>query len=166
MLLSDNTIGITIRDKGHCRRCGIALHSGERVMPIWILVDVVKHPKTEQPTIVLLSRTDMPAPQNELIHINCADPALRDRNTIILTEKVPVLENLPDLRPRGDDAHCIKCNKTYMRGDRLTLCYIVQGVGRDPETSAVAAMVGNEYETKHVFCEDPKLELGDVISAA
>lgn len=153
--------GINVRDKGHCRKCGAPLPRGARVRPIWIAAGTTRHPKTGKTTLVLQSRTDMPAPQNEYAHCDCKDPNLTDIARIESAERPnPMDMNLPDIEPRGDDAHCIKCKKLFLRGDRLTLVYTVQAVGKDPETGAEAAKVTGSYEPKHEDCNDPKLDFG------
>lgn len=154
--------GITVRDKQHCRLCGNGFRRGDRLRPLWVVAGTTPHPKTKRVTLVLHSRTDMPAPQNEYAHVFCDDPQHRGGALIQPVEKhLPMDDNLPDLEPRGDDAHCIHCKKLFARGDRITLVYLCQGTGRDPETGAHAAKVSGSYEPKHERCDDPRLEFGE-----
>lgn len=153
--------GITVHDKGHCRLCAAEFFRGDRLQPVWIVAGTTKHPKTGKLTLVLHGRTDMPAPQNEYIHIRCEDP--RHKKVALIQPADPPLDldmNLPDLQPRGDDAHCIECKKLFARGDRIILVYPCQGTGRDPETGAVAAQVAGCYEPMHARCDDTRLEFG------
>ena len=147
--------GVVIRGKSRCVACGDTLARNHRVVPVWIVAGIARG------QLVLQGRTDAQAPQNEYFHTKCCDPKHQDVATI-----VPVLRptlsdaNMTHIEPRGDDSHCIECKKLFVRGDRIVLSYIVQGVEKDPETGAIAAKVLGDYEPKHADCADTKLEFG------
>lgn len=154
-LLSDRS-GINVRDKLHCRRCGKKFQYGDRMVPVWIAAG------TKDKDLLLLSRRDIQAPQNEFMHRYCDDPQ-HDKASKIhrLNIRVPaVTTNLPYIEPRGDNAHCVHCNKVYAPGDRLHFVYVCQGIENDPETNTPAAKICGEFEAGHCDCDDPKLDRG------
>jgi hypothetical protein len=61
------------------------------------------------------------------------------------------------LRQRVPATTCARCRKTLAPGDRVQMAMIVQGIGRNPSTKSVDAMIGEEFELAHVDCRDTSL---------
>jgi hypothetical protein len=66
------------------------------------------------------------------------------------------------LAARGQASHCMKCGKSFGRGDRITLAYIVVKTLKDPKNpmQMAAELLSSEFEFIHVDCNDPGLENG------
>jgi hypothetical protein len=61
------------------------------------------------------------------------------------------------LRQRVPATICAKCRKPLAAGDRVVMAMIVQGVGRNPSTKSIEAMIGDEFELVHADCRDTSL---------
>lgn len=61
-------------------------------------------------------------------------------------------------RQRVSITVCAKCRKTFAPGDRVSPAYIVQGIGRNPDTKSIETMMNGEFELVHVSCIDTQLE--------
>lgn len=69
------------------------------------------------------------------------------------------------LRQRVATTTCAKCRTQFKPGDRVTVAYIVQQVGRNPVTKDLGAMLGEDFELVHVACMDTQLD-GKIIVPA
>jgi len=58
---------------------------------------------------------------------------------------------------------CAKCHSQFKPGDRVATAFIVQQIGRNPETKELGAMLGEDFELVHVSCIDKQLE-GKIIT--
>lgn len=69
------------------------------------------------------------------------------------------------LRQKVGTDKCAKCRKTFMPGDRVTVVYIVQHVGKNPESKRtdIGAFLSEDFELAHITCADPGLE-GQIIT--
>jgi hypothetical protein len=65
--------------------------------------------------------------------------------------------------PRTDASTCVVCRKKFTPGDRVTTCFIVEKIGRNPETREFGAFLSENFEMAHINCADPALS-GRVIS--
>lgn len=62
------------------------------------------------------------------------------------------------LRQRVPATTCARCRKPLAAGDRVVMAMIVQGVGRNPSTKGIEAMIGDEFELVHADCQDTSLD--------
>jgi len=62
------------------------------------------------------------------------------------------------LRQRVPVTTCARCRKTFAPGDRTTTAFIVQKIGRNPETKELGAMLGEDFEMVHADCKNPQLD--------
>jgi len=55
---------------------------------------------------------------------------------------------------------CAKCRRAFMPGDRVSVIYIVQTVGKNPEAKRMdfGAFLCEDFELGHITCADPGLE--------
>jgi hypothetical protein len=53
---------------------------------------------------------------------------------------------------------CARCRKQLQPGDRVATAFIVQTVGRNPETRELGAMLGGDFELTHADCKNPQLD--------
>lgn len=137
-----------------CIKCHTVFKTGQRVMQVWVVTGVGRHPKRQGMVPFLL---DTP----EFAHACCEDLSLLRAD--LPTIEIPRQHLKPDvvsLRPRTNEYTCTLCRKKVERGDRVLTVMIVEGIGIDPETSFPAARVTGEYEVVHVNCRDPKLDVG------
>lgn len=52
---------------------------------------------------------------------------------------------------------CARCRRGIAPGDRIGTAYIVQKVGRNPETKDIGAWIGEDFEFFHISCADTTL---------
>jgi hypothetical protein len=64
----------------------------------------------------------------------------------------------PSLRQKTPVTMCAKCRQMFNPGDRVTTAYIVQKIGRNPESREMGALLGEDFELVHVSCVDHGLE--------
>jgi hypothetical protein len=63
-----------------------------------------------------------------------------------------------ELRSRVTSDICARCRKTFQKGHRTTIAYIVDRVGRHPANlQAVGTYFLEEFEVVHIDCTDPYL---------
>lgn len=67
---------------------------------------------------------------------------------------------MANLTQRTGTDRCARCRKALSPGERVTVAYIVQKVGRNPESKTLdlGAFLGEDFELAHVSCADPGLE--------
>lgn len=68
------------------------------------------------------------------------------------------------LRQRVPLTICARCRKTIKPGDRVIIAYIVQKIGRNPETMDVGAWIGEDFEFVHASCADTALNGSSLIT--
>lgn len=61
------------------------------------------------------------------------------------------------LRQRVPATTCARCRKLLSPGDRVQMAMIVQGIGRNPSTKSIDALIGEEFELAHIDCKDTSL---------
>lgn len=64
----------------------------------------------------------------------------------------------PSLRQKTPVTMCAKCRKMLEPGDRVATAFIVQKIGRNPESRELGALLGEDFELVHVSCVDGALE--------
>lgn len=62
------------------------------------------------------------------------------------------------LRQRVPTTLCARCRTLLKPGDRVTVAYIVQKVGRNIESKDMGAWLGEDFELIHAACTDPQLD--------
>ena len=62
------------------------------------------------------------------------------------------------LRQRVPVTTCARCRKQFAPGDRVQTAFIVQKIGRNPETKELGAMLGEDFELTHADCKNPSLD--------
>ncbi len=91
----------------------------------------------------------------EAAHLECAKPALAltlrevPRTRLKPGDPAPVSAKAPEYQ-------CVRCGKTYERGDRFVQVYRAEGIAVDPSTKAPGLRCSDGYETAHLDCADPK----------
>jgi hypothetical protein len=68
------------------------------------------------------------------------------------------------LKQRVPATTCARCRKQLSPGDRVQMAMIVQGIGRNPSTKSIDAMISEEFELAHIDCMDTSLS-GKLIRA-
>lgn len=68
------------------------------------------------------------------------------------------------LKQRVSATTCARCRKLLSPGDRVQMAMIVQGIGRNPSTKSIDALIGEEFELAHIDCKDTSLS-GKLITA-
>lgn len=61
-------------------------------------------------------------------------------------------------RQRVPVTTCAKCRQPFHPGDRVATAYIIQKIGRNPETKELGAMLGEDFELTHCDCKNPQLD--------
>ena len=93
----------------------------------------------------------------EAAHLDCAKPALT-----LTAREIPRTRLKPGDPPpvptKSPDYQCVRCGKTYERGDRFTQVYRAEGIAIDPETKAPGLRCSDGYETAHLDCSDPQIK--------
>lgn len=59
---------------------------------------------------------------------------------------------------RVPNTTCARCRKTFEPGNRVNTAFIVQQIGRNPQSRELGAFLGTDFELVHVDCADPGLD--------
>ena len=57
---------------------------------------------------------------------------------------------------RAPAHQCLTCGKVYAPGDRIVMVFRVLGIRKDPDDKMPGVECGDEWETTHLSCADPK----------
>ncbi len=93
----------------------------------------------------------------EAAHLECSLPAL----TLSVREVVRSRLKPGDPAPvpaKAPEYQCVRCGKTYRRGDRFVQVYRAEGIAKDPDTSAPGLRCTEGFETAHLDCSDTELK--------
>lgn len=137
-----------------CAKCKKIFARGDRLQPIYLVAGVGAHDGRERSWI---------QDEEERGHYDCANPTLIVVRAAppVSRYALPTEKALEELRPRTPDHSCANCRKRLKRGDRLVMCFLVQGVQIDPQTNAPGTVITPEHEFAHVSCTDPDLSIGE-----
>ena len=92
----------------------------------------------------------------EAAHFDCALPALT--LTAREIQRTRLKPGDPSTVPaKAPEYQCVRCGKTYERGDRFIQVYRAEGIALDPTTKAPGLRCSDGYETAHFDCADPKV---------
>lgn len=142
-------------DFTRCVKCGLDLASGQRVTQIWAVTGVGRQPKGDRRVPYVMDRP-------EFGHVACHDVNLRraSSNLVEIPRQKLKVDVDASLRPRFNEYTCAHCRKQVVRGDRILMAAIVQGIEKDPETGFPSAKCTGEFEVVHASCDDPQLKDG------
>ena len=62
------------------------------------------------------------------------------------------------LRQRVPVTTCARCRQQFKPGDRVQTAFIVQKIGRNPDTKELGAMLGEDFELTHADCKNTSLD--------
>lgn len=131
-----------VRPSTICIVCDRPLALGEALKQVWVYAGV-------RDGVVQVES------EAEAAHFSCANPAFpwtfteRNRRTLKETSRMPAL-------PRAPAHHCLTCGKVYEPGDRIVMIFRVIAIRKDPDDKLPGVECGNEWETGHLSCVDPK----------
>ena len=132
-----------VRPSSVCARCDRRLQLGEAIVQVWVFSGV-------RDGRVIVEE------EPEAVHLACSDPSYKWRHPDFHRQRLKETPEMP--QPARAPAHqCLKCGKVYEPGDRITMVFRVLGVRKDPEDGGRNVACGDEWETGHHDCSDPKL---------
>lgn len=136
------------RDTTKCVICKKPFELGHKLLELHVIAGIDSYKRVHVSEFV------------EYGHFNCFNEE-QERESPLL--KPPTNETIEKLRPTIPAHLCKICKNPLKRGERIVLLYVVLGGGIDPETNAPGIMCSNEFESAHAKCNDPKLDIGEVL---
>ena len=132
---------------GICVRCRLPIHDDHAVVQVLTAAGIGPGPGT--------GRTVHINELAEAAHLDCAKPALTLTGRVISRTRLKPGDP-PPVPAKSPDYQCVRCGKTYERGDRFIQVYRAEGIAIDPSTKAPGLRCSDGYETSHLDCSDPK----------
>lgn len=132
-----------------CVKCCKTLARHDRLTEVKIVAGI-------GPSPTAAGRALYVSEEEEYAHLDCRNRDFDSPVPTLHRRALTVTIDLAPLHARTDDFICVRCKKTFVRGDRIVPTLICEGIGVD-ESGNKGVQCAREYEMVHYDCHDPQL---------